>query len=354
MKKSLKFPLLLLMAVLAVLLLTACAKPRLDYDAKPEEPAVVLTKVTVGDIVYQDMTEYLLVYDYIGSSEELTLPQTVEITRDGKTAVLPVKGIAGYAFADCSTLVTITLHDGITAVGSDAFSGCTSLRTVNGLSHVTSLGDRAFAGCTALESITVPASIGALPRSLFYHCTSLQTVVIEDGITAIGRDAFENCTALANIRIPNSVTSISKFAFHNCTSLSTVTLPSGLTVLDSSLFEGCSALTSLQMPAAVVELRDKTFAGCHALADITFADSIEEIDGTALEETLWYYMQPEGAVYAGKVLYRYKGTPQEMTDIVVQEGTISISDSAFYSLSNIRTVTLPDGLRMIGKDVSPD
>ena len=53
MKKLLRI-LTLLCAAALLCLASACEKPRLDHQPTPEKPAVLLTKVTVGDFTYED------------------------------------------------------------------------------------------------------------------------------------------------------------------------------------------------------------------------------------------------------------------------------------------------------------
>lgn len=54
-------------------------------------------------------------------------------------------------------------------------------------------------------------------------------------------------------------------------------------------------------------------------------------------------------VFAGKVLYGYKGVMPENTSIEIPFGTISIGNSAFYDCSNLTNVTIPNSVKYIGK-----
>ena len=60
-------------------------------------------------------------------------------------------------------------------------------------------------------------------------------------------------------------------------------------------------------------------------------------------------------IYLGNVAYKYKGTMSENTDLVIKEGTTSVSDYAFRGDSysevenvNLRSVTIPEGVSIIG------
>ena len=131
---------------------------------------------------------------------------------------------------------------------------------------------------------------------------SFNTVVIETGVTSIGEWAFSGCTELTSVTIGNSVTSIGERAFEYCTGLTSVTIP----------------------------------------------DSVTSIGSYAFDNTAWYKNQPDGLVYAGKAAYKMKGTcPSE---VVIKDGTASITDSAFSGCTGLTSVDIPDSVTSIGKD----
>ena len=157
-----------------------------------------------------------------------------------------------------------------------------------------------------------------------------QTVTIENilwKVTSIGKEAFEDCTSLTSVTIPNSVTSIGKDAFKNCSSLSSVTIPNDVT-----------------------SIGDYAFSGCSSLITITNLSSVTSIGNDAFTGTPWYKNQPNGVVYAGKVLYKYKGTMPEGTKISVKEGTLGIAERAFSDCSGLESVTIPNSVTSVGKD----
>ena len=68
----------------------------------------------------------------------------------------------------------------------------------------------------------------------------------------------------------------------------------------------------------------------------------------AFDGTKWYDNQPDGVVYAGKVLYAYKGTMPSNTKIDIKEGTTEITPTAFYGCSGLTSLTIPNSVTSIG------
>ena len=84
------------------------------------------------------------------------------------------------------------------------------------------------------------------------------------------------------------------------------------------------------------------------LEEIIIPDSIEEIEGDAFSNTLWYSNQPNGLIYVSKVLYAYKGDMPEATSIEIKDGTKSISSEAFRFEDNLTQITIPSSVTYIG------
>ena len=121
-----------------------------------------------------------------------------------------------------------------------------------------------------------------------------------------------------------AVTSITYGAFSNCTELTSITIPVSVTTIEWSAFSGCSGLTSIIIP-----------------------DSVTSIGDSAFSNTAWYNNQPDGLVYAGKVVYKYKGTMPNNTSIILKEGTIAIAARAFQGCSGLTSITIPNSVTNI-------
>lgn len=130
-----------------------------------------------------------------------------------------VKTIADRGFEECYKVTSITIPDGITAIGGLAFSGCSSLKSIAIPDSVNEIGKEAFDGCKALESITIPNNVTTIHTTTFEECESLTTVKLGENLRIIESKAFESCSALSSITIPTSVKRIDSYAFHYCGNL---------------------------------------------------------------------------------------------------------------------------------------
>jgi hypothetical protein len=163
-------------------------------------------------------------------------------------------------------------------------------------------------------NIGIPGILNGLPvtaiRGLaFYGQTSLTSVTISNGVASIGNDAFYGCANITNITLPNSMTSIAAQAFESCLSLESITIPAGVTNLGDSVFLTCNGLTAINV--------NTTNPAYSSVAGVLF-----DKGRTTLIET------PE--LIAGSYT-----VPATVT---------SVGDNAFYSCSNLTSISLDANL----------
>ena len=284
------------------------------------------------------------------------------------------KIIGDQAFYNCRSLTSVIIPDSMMIIGNGAFSGCRSLTSITIPDSVTRIDASAFYGCSSLESMTIPF-VGASNDSryfgyifgtssytggvatkqynygsynTYYIPASLKSVTVTGGNILYG--AFYNCSGLTSITIGNGVTSIGRYAFRGCTGLTSITIPDGVTSIGDYAFDGCSSLTSVTIGNSVTSIGDWAFYYCSSLTSITIPDSVTSIGEYAFDGTAWYRNQPDGLVYAGKVVYHHRGTMPSNTSIVIKDGTLGISYSAFSGCTGLTSITIPDSVTSICVD----
>ena len=154
---------------------------------------------------------------------------------------------------------------------------------------------------------------------------TIKNVIIENGVTSIGNYAFRDCFNLTSVTIPESVTSIGNYAFYSCSSLTAISIPNSATSIGSLAFYKCSNLISITIP-----------------------NSLTSIGENAFSKTKWDENQPDGLVYAGSFLLKYKGTIPANAKVEIKDGTKGIADYAFFGRSSLTSISIPNSVTSIG------
>ena len=111
-----------------------------------------------------------------------------------------------------------TINNGtVTITGYTGSGGAVTIPAMISGLPVASIGDSAFAfvdwsgsgsNCQYIVSVTIPDSVTSIGSSAFYHCSSLTNVTLGTNVTTVGEAAFSSCSNLTSVTIPASVTSI--------------------------------------------------------------------------------------------------------------------------------------------------
>ena len=297
-----------------------------------------------------------------------------------------ITSIGDYIFCELEKLKTVTIPDSVAQIGNRTFYGCESLQQVDLPNTITKMGYSIFDGCKALTSAHLPEQMTTLPYGTFWDCFQLTSVNLPEHLTEIGTYAFKNCGTLTSITLPETVETIREEAFCDCTMLESVqfgpnihrvdkdafsetamlnaidadtiilggyvlyaicgtetdfTVPDGVTVI--AAFACKSALTSLDLNQTVY-VGDAAFRNCTDLASVTGTDSLRSVGQYAFDGTAYLNSISDDLVMIGRCLYKYCGSAE---DVVVPEGTVSISPECFSFNTDICSITLPDSLERI-------
>lgn len=185
---------------------------------------------------------------------------------------------------------TITIPEGVTAIGAKTFKGCQDLVSVSIPNTVTNIGSEAFAECGMLSTVTIPASVtniekGAfndvyIARDNFINKSSLDAnknqywganiVDKEENGKLIREKCLVKCRKnMISVSVPQGITSIRDYAFAFCKILQAVSLPDTLKTIGACAFANCTALTSVTIPRSVYAIGMTAFGGCTSLQTVT-------------------------------------------------------------------------------------
>ena len=277
--------------------------------------------------------------NYTGTS--YTIPATVQY----KDSTFSVTEVGSYAFANCSSLTSITIPNSVTTIGVQAFQSCSGLTSITIPNSVTTIGDYAFFDCTSLPIVD---NIRYADTYLIEAVDkSLSTYTIKEGIKWIGSDAFYNCNSLTSITIPNSVTTIGVQAFQSCSGLTSITCKAAIPpACGYECFYYVDKSIPLYVPAGSV----KAYKAAYEWEDFTDIQPI--IDETCIitytaKEKLTRYTLDVGETTFGSAIISHDFSNGVGTIICSGEVT-TIGDKAFYTCIFLTSITIPNSVTTIG------
>ncbi|MCR5044941.1 MAG: leucine-rich repeat domain-containing protein, partial [Bacteroidaceae bacterium] len=288
-------------------------------------------------------------------------------------------------FNDCPKLATVTFETGSTGqcIGNRAFSSCPSLVNLD-LGNVQSIDWAAFANCSSLATVTIPSTVTTIGDNPFQYCPALATITVDGENETFNSNGDCNAiiktsnnaliTGCMNTVIPNTVTSIAKQAFQGSSSASftTITIPSSVTSVGTDAFYDCSNLATATFGAeSLTTYGSNAFKNCsgsliiwvysnEALAAYKSGNwatyNIQAISGTGYTLTDGVLTIKYEGVGTGEMDNYTTGTApwyenrESITAIVIEDGVTTLGDYAFEGCNNasLTSVTLPESVTNIG------
>lgn len=215
------------------------------------------------------------------------------------------------AFADCTNLVSVTIHKGFHYFRDEAFRGCTGLTSITLPSSITSVGSRTFEGCTALESITIST------QNIYY--SSKDGVLFDKTKSKI--HYYPQGKTDADYTIPNTVNTIDKRAFYGADNLTKLVIPNSVETIREDAFLGCDNLT--------IYAKSESYAYSYAQSNginAVFTDIIKNISHRVENGKIIFTL----VTYAGDYNRVKLTTPDNLSGSLAVASTYTVNDDGDY------------------------
>lgn len=193
-----------------------------------------------------------------------------------------ITSIGSWAFSACN-ITEIVLPDSIETIGESAFEACGSLASVHFPAKLKTVGPRAFTQCSKLTEVALPDTVTALGTYAFGRCP-MKTFVIPPHVTSLGGSLFDSCWALEEITIPESVTDFGPSVFLRTPWLEAKQAEDPLVIVNNVVVDGKKCTGNVVIPDTVTAITEQCFYGCGGMTGIELNKNITEIPIFAFEE----------------------------------------------------------------------
>ena len=174
-----------------------------------------------------------------------------------------------------------TIPTSVTAIGDYAFANCTSLHELNLHNQLTSIGEWAFLNCSSLTSLRVPASLTHVEGSAFAACDQIATITVNSNNPVY--DSRDNCNAIIE-KASNTLV----VGCHNSV------IPYGITAIGDNAFQQQYYLTHITIPATVNTIGRSSFMYTDRLLNVICEATTPP---SILASSFYYINNEDGVLY---------------------------------------------------------
>ncbi len=266
----------------------------------------------------------------------------------------------------------------VTVIGSGAFGGGGSAKTPSQVTlpkTVREIRSGAFSG-SRLTSITIPSSVELIGARAFAACDNLASATFENGNVQLEGNPFLMSDALAEISVaPDHPTlevvdgmlrSKADRCLICCPALraqqgDVLAFPEGTEIIGEQAVGINENVKTVILPDSVREVRSLAVSGCLEMTEIRLSANLQSIragglsggyqPNIAIPETNPYFHLVDGTVYSmDNTEIVFHPATWEVDSFAIPDSVTRIGDGAFYSNTNLMSVTIPAGVTSIGAE----
>ena len=249
---------------------------------------------------------------------------------------LPVREIARMAFADVSTIRTISIPDSMETIGEYAFMN-SGLREIAIPETVLSVGNGAMRGCRNLNAVSWPKTIDTLPDGVLAGCTALLSLSLPEGVKTLENEALMDASNLLSLMLPQSLETIGANVFSGLTRLKRLSFGANVSAIDEQAFSGFDSLTAIEVDSA-----NDVFESVDGV--LYYRDRVGILRYPPSRDGVLYEIDPQAFMIGA---YAFEDAAR-LAQITIPDGMDSIGAYAFAGCSALGVITIPDSVTEIG------
>ena len=206
--------------------------------------------------------------------------------------------------------------------------------------NVEKLDDRTFWGDPNIVSITLPASYRLVGSIVFKNCPNLKTFVAKGKGVIFGDNLFVGCKALENVTMDAS--QIGPHIFNGCERLVNPHITGTLDYIPDAAFHGCGVRNLDFLPQSVNKIWAGAFTESKLEGDLVIPNRINlMLNGAFSLTNIRSVRLPEGLKELCSSMFGGCGA---LTKVTLPEGLRSIGSTAF-SATALKNIDLPNSVK---------
>lgn len=220
---------------------------------------------------------------------------------------------------------------------------------------VVQVNNHAFNSNDRLYYVTFPSTLTDIGVKAFYNCPILDIDALPESLETVGGEAFSLCNSITKLTLPASVTEIGERAFSKMSGLERVVMAeSQISEIPPHAFSECPQLEQVFLPFGVKSIGDYAFYQTYALEDIILPEGLEHIGSYAFEGSAANNLGLKTITFPSTLKslspYAFRFSPLVSAFMDKAAELEEIPDFTFENCYNLKEITLPAGVKRIGKN----